>query len=110
MSWIDVNGIGIETPRREPPPDKIHEMRATVLFWNDMKQAGIPLRSIAACFGISHQVVLEHIQQIPEDIKEAYVSDDFVGRLRAAFPKGRRPKSAADLRVVLQGPGPDAVY
>lgn len=109
MSWMDKYGIEIEAPRPSPPPLKIHEMRATILFWHYMSLAGIPLRDIAACFEVSYPLVHKYISEIPDDIKDSYASDDFVGRLRAAFPEGRRPKSYAEIRIFMQAARPDDV-
>lgn len=102
MSWINKYGIEVEPPRREPELKEINELRATIIFWYCMNQAGIPVRDIAACFGLGKSLVHRHIKEIPDGIKDSYQSSDFVGRLRAAFPKGRRPKSYADVRAVLQ--------
>jgi hypothetical protein len=102
MSWIDENGIAVDSPREDVAPEKIHEIRATTLFWHYMLLAGASYRDVAACFGVDHALVMRYVKSIPDDIKDEYESDAFVGRLRAAFPKGRRPKSPADVRAVLQ--------
>lgn len=101
MSWCDESGAEVEPPRKESPPSKDNEVRATILFWWYMKEAGIPSRDIAACFGLHHSVVIDHINNIPEDIKEEYGSDDFVGRLREAVRTSGRPKSRLDFRAFL---------
>jgi len=102
MSWIDENGISIESPRGDEPPTSIQEMRATILFWRDLMQAGVPVRSIAACFGVHHKVVLDHVHSVPESARMAHVSQEYLGRLRAAVAEGRRTGPGVDVRVVVQ--------
>lgn len=103
MSWINENGVPIETPRMDGPPDAIQVLRATVIFWNDLKRAGVPLRSIAACFDVSPSVVCDYLNQMPEEIREDHVSEEYLGRLRAAFAEGGRPKFGPDVRRVVKG-------
>lgn len=106
MSWINKYGIEVEPPRRAVESTETNEFRATILFWYCMSVAGVPVRDIASCFGIGKSLVHRHIQEIPDDLKDSYKSSDIVGRLRAAFPKGRRPQSYADLRAVLRSVHP----
>lgn len=102
VSWIDRNGVAIESPRGDHEPENIHEIRATVIFWDYMNKAGMSFREIATCFDVDHKLVMAYIKSMPDEIREEYESSDFVGRLRAAFPEGRRPKSYADVRAVMQ--------
>lgn len=102
MSWINENGVPIETPRMGKPLDLDDEVRATILLWDALKQADVPIQSIAACFRVSRQIICEYIKQIPESARMDYGSEELVGRLRAASSEGRRPRTSLDVRRIIK--------
>lgn len=102
MSWVDQSGEQVETPRFDAPVDGVHEVRATILFWNDMRRAGASFRDIAACFSVDAKLVRYHLGRIPPEVKNAHVSGEYLGRLRAAIRECRGSQSRPGFRFLLQ--------
>ena len=102
MSWIDKSGIQVDSPRCDLPIENVHEIRATIIFWNDLRLAGVPIAAVAELFGTDPSVIYKHINDLPDNVKDANVSEEYLGRLRAAFPEGSRTRTRADVRRVLE--------